>query len=402
VKKEEARQEKIEGATHNEVGPIQGIKILKLEELQGRTLVNAKPLKEFKQMDWIPIKFEEIFNQRRPYSNQKESTRAIEFNFPKERHSGYELDKESAGEIIQRLFNEEEEVDPDHIAEVKRIMGLKPEASPYAHLAEVYAIGADHVEGTSLPTPHISCNINAKKICKALCDIVAHVSVMTSKICYELFSKTLNLAPTQIKLIIGDGRTTRPLGVLRDLDVAISGKTIPTDFFTTDACHNEHDDIILGRPFLKLVNAVLDSRKGRVTIDLVGTKSTYDFLPASRIALPLPLDNEEVGDFCFFDTFKDPLQRVMKNDAMYDDQDKKLAEAIEGLKAQDKSLDEENYEDIGDLKQQEHEMPNIELKPLPKGLSYEFLGDNKMYPVIVSDELSPEKMDKLLNLLRKH
>jgi hypothetical protein len=188
---------------------------------------------------------------------------------------------------------------------------VKPEASPYAHLAEVYVIGAQNVEGTSLPTPHISCNINGKKICKALCDIGAHVSVMTSKIYYELFSKTLNLAPTQIKLIMGDGRTTRPLGVLRDLDVAISGKIIPTDFFIINACHNEHDDIILGRPFLKLVNAVLDAGKGRVTIDLDGTKSTYDFLPSSRIALPLPLDNEEVEDLCFVDTFKDPLQRAM-------------------------------------------------------------------------------------------
>jgi hypothetical protein len=71
VKKEEARQEKIEGATHNEGGPIQGIKICKLEELQGRSLANAKPLKEFEQMDWIPINFEEIFNKRRPYPNQK-------------------------------------------------------------------------------------------------------------------------------------------------------------------------------------------------------------------------------------------------------------------------------------------------------------------------------------------
>jgi hypothetical protein len=65
-------------------------------------------------------------------------------------------------------------------------------------------------------------------------------------------------------------------------------------------------------------------------------------------------------------------------------------------------LDEENNEDIGDLKQQEPEMPDIELKPLPKGLNYEFLGADKTYPVIVSDELSPEEMDKLLNLLRKH
>jgi hypothetical protein len=154
--------------------------------------------------------------------------------------------------------------------------------------------------------------------------------------------------------------------------------------------------------FIKLVNAVLDAGKGRVTIDLNGTKSTYDFLPASRIALPLPLNNEEVKDLCFVDTFKDPVQRAMENDAMYDDQDKELVEAIKGLKAQDGSLDEENYEDIGNLKQQESEMPDIELRPLPKGLKYEFLGADKTYPVIVSDELSLEEMDKLLNLLRKH
>jgi hypothetical protein len=34
-------------------------------------------------------------------------------------------------------------VDPKHIAEVKRIMGIKLEASPYAPLAEVYAIGSE-------------------------------------------------------------------------------------------------------------------------------------------------------------------------------------------------------------------------------------------------------------------
>jgi hypothetical protein len=61
---------------------------------------------------------------------------------------------------------------------------------------------------------------------------------MSSKIYHEIFSKTLNLAPTQIKLIMGDGRTTRPLGMLRDLDVAISGKIIPTDFFLILAMMN--------------------------------------------------------------------------------------------------------------------------------------------------------------------
>jgi hypothetical protein len=44
----------------------------------------------------------------------------------------------------------------------------------------------------------------------------------------------------------------------------------------------------------------------------------------------------------------------------------------------------------------------MDLKPLPKGLKYEFFGPDKTYHVIVSDELSPEENEKLLNLLKKH
>jgi hypothetical protein len=38
--------------------------------------------------------------------------------------------------IFQKIFGDDE-VDPKHIAEVKIIMGIKPEASPYARLAKV-------------------------------------------------------------------------------------------------------------------------------------------------------------------------------------------------------------------------------------------------------------------------
>jgi hypothetical protein len=36
--------------------------------------------------------------------------------------------------------------------------------------------------------------------------------------------------------------------------------------------------IILGRPFLKLVDAVLDAGKGKVTMNLNGKNYTYNFL----------------------------------------------------------------------------------------------------------------------------
>jgi hypothetical protein len=65
-------------------------------------------------------------------------------------------------------------------------------------------------------------------------------------------------------------------------------------------------------------------------------------------------------------------------------------------------VEEEKFEDIGDTKPEEPQVPEVDLKPLPKGLKYEFLGPNKTYPVIVNDELSLEENEKLLNLLKKH
>jgi hypothetical protein len=63
---------------------------------------------------------------------------------------------------------------------------------------------------------------------------------------------------------------------------------------------------------------------------------------------------------------------------------------------------EERFEDIGEIKPEEPQVPEVDLKPLPKGLKYEFLGLDKTYPVVVSDELSPEENEKLLILLKEH
>ena len=77
-------------------------------------------------------------------------------------------------------------------------------------------------------------------------------------------------------------------------------------------------------------------------------------------------------------------------------------QTMEELKPQHGNLEEEKFEDIGELDQEEDGTPNLEMKPLPKGLKYEFLGDGKTFPVIISDEFSREETEKLLNLLKKH
>jgi hypothetical protein len=147
---------------------------------------------------------------------------------------------------------------------------------------------------------------------------------------------------------MGDGRTIKPLGIACNMKVKISGKCIPTDFFVIDAYHSNHDHIILGRPFLKLVDAVLDAGEGKVTMNLNGSKYTYNFLRVSKHPTPFPPEEEveEVDSLCFVETLRDPLQRAMENQ-ISNQQDEELEEATKGLESHDGSVEEEKFEGIG-------------------------------------------------------
>jgi hypothetical protein len=68
---------------------------------------SAKPLREFEQMDWVPIDFGEIFDKRRPFPNQKGMAKAVEMDFPSEKHVEQPYNLETTGEVLQKLFSEE-------------------------------------------------------------------------------------------------------------------------------------------------------------------------------------------------------------------------------------------------------------------------------------------------------
>jgi hypothetical protein len=171
-KREEPILKKVEETKHAEARTIPESDHAERSKASERTMSSAKPLMEFEQMDWVPTDFGEIFDKRRPFPNQKGMVKAVEMDFPPEKYVEQPYNLETTGEVLQKLFSEEE-VDPDHVAEAKRIMGIKYEASPFARLAEIYAIGYDEEEKTS---SRIDCKVNNID-CKELCDIGAQVSV---------------------------------------------------------------------------------------------------------------------------------------------------------------------------------------------------------------------------------
>ena len=82
------------------------------------------------------------------------------------------------------------------------------------------------------------------------------------------------------------------------------------------------------------------------------------------------------------------------------------------LEAPDKDLEEEAQGFIQDEEEprdpfpfnetQELPKPPIVLKPLPSGLYYAFLNNNRESPVIISDNLSKDETLRLLTVLEKH
>jgi hypothetical protein len=104
-----------------------------------------------------------------------------------------------------------------------------------------------------------------------------------------------------------------------------------------------------------LVEAVLDAGKGKVTMNLKGKKYTYNFLRISKHPSPFPPEDEEVEEvdsLCFVETLRDPLQQAMENQAN-DQQDEELEKVTKGLKPHDGSVEEEKFEDIGEIKPKE-------------------------------------------------
>jgi hypothetical protein len=62
---------------------------------------------------------------------------------------------------------------------------------------------------------------------------------LSSKIFDEIHDHTIDLVQTTTKLIMGDGTIVKPIGVARNLEILISKKHIPTDFFIVDVYYDK-------------------------------------------------------------------------------------------------------------------------------------------------------------------
>jgi hypothetical protein len=109
--------------------------------------------------------------------------------------------------------------------------------------------------------PIIEMNVN-DFYCHALCDLGASNSIMPRKI-YDM----LGLPPLEscyFDVPLADVAKKKPLGRINDILIMVNNKLVPVDFLVLDIECNASCPIILGRPFLRIVGAIIDMKEGTI------------------------------------------------------------------------------------------------------------------------------------------
>ena len=97
----------------------------------------------------------------------------------------------------------------------------------------------------------------------------------------------------------------------------------------------------------------------------------------------------------------EPIEEIMATSA-FESFDSDLVEDIEEMLAEVSDAEEDPGETSELPATKKPSRPPIELKPLPSRLRYAFLNSDVESPVIISDKLSEEEMNKLIAVLEKH
>ncbi|XP_017982306.1 PREDICTED: uncharacterized protein LOC108663232 [Theobroma cacao] len=109
----------------------------------------------------------------------------------------------------------------------------------------------------------IPCTIGRFKFTKALCDLGASVSIMPLSITEKLGLNEIQ--PTAVSLQLADRTINYLVGIIDDVLVKVGHLYIPVDFIMLEMEEDLEIPLILGRPFLAIVGAIIDVREGKIT-----------------------------------------------------------------------------------------------------------------------------------------
>ncbi|GKA70730.1 reverse transcriptase domain-containing protein [Tanacetum coccineum] len=263
----------------------------------------------------------------------------------------------------------------------------------------------------------IPCNFNKTFSCNALADLGASINLMP----YSLYAKLSleNLKPTKMSVRLADRSFQCPVGIAENMLVEVGKFTFLADFVILEMEEDSKVPLILGRPFLHTAGAVIRVKQKQLNLG-VGTERMIFNIDS---AMKHSYSND---DTCFsIDVIDEILEEDF--DALLEE-GSKILHSIKGTILEEETFAEfdefmaitnENTDSESDTEDPPFEKitintdykiktsiegppTDLELKPFPDNLEYVFLEEPYFLPIIISSQLSKEKKNKLISILKKH
>ena len=119
--------------------------------------------------------------------------------------------------------------------------------------------------------------------CYALCDLGATVSTIPKTLCDILAFHDLD--DCSLKLHLADSTIKKPMGRINDVLIVANINLVLVDFIVLDIDCNLSCPIILGRPFLRTIGAIIDMKEGNIRFQCPLRKGMEHF-PRKEVKLP--------------------------------------------------------------------------------------------------------------------
>ncbi|GKD10143.1 reverse transcriptase domain-containing protein [Tanacetum coccineum] len=242
--------------------------------------------------------------------------------------------------------------------------------------------------------------------CSALADLGASINLMPLSVWKKL--SLHELTSTRMTLELADRSITRPKGVAEDVFIKVGKFYYPANFVVVDYDADPRVSLILGRPFLRTAQALIDYAQ-----EVLGfSDSSKSGNPTSSLDPILSTSFPSLTPFEGGDFILEEIKACFTNDSIppgiddanFDPEGDLLL--LEKLLNDDPSsplpLKELHFEELKTIKSFIDDPPKLELKDLPSHIEYAFLEGTDKLPVIISKELNDEEKAALLKVLKSH
>ncbi|GJZ76464.1 reverse transcriptase domain-containing protein [Tanacetum coccineum] len=197
----------------------------------------------------------------------------------------------------------------------------------------------------------IPCNFNKTFSCNALADFGSSINLMPYSLYAKLSLETLK--PTKMSVRLADRSFQYPVRIAENMLVEVGKFTFPADFVILEMEEDSKVPLILGRPFLHTVDAVIRVKQKQLNLGVGTERMIFNIDSAMK--------HSYSNDDTFFSI--DVIDEILEED--FDallDEGSKILHSIEGT-----LLKEEIFSEFNEFKAMDaRKRKFLNLKPIPK------------------------------------